>query len=60
MSTEDKTTREEEGKEKAELQEAEEAIWSRCRVGGRMYKELAVGNIHFFHMETSTFDAIQT
>ena len=28
--------------------------------GGGLYKELAVGDIHVFPMETSTFDEIQT
>jgi len=54
-SPQDKTTREEE-----EKGEAEEAMWSSCSVGGGLYQELAVGDIHVFPMETSTFDEIQT
>jgi len=42
------------------LEEAEEAIWSNFSVGGGLYEELAVGDIHVFPMETSTFDEIQS
>jgi len=59
-SPQDKATREEEEKEEAELEEAEEAMWSSVSVGEGLYEELAVGDIHVFPMETSTFDEIQT
>ena len=59
-SPQDKATREEEEKEEAEFEEAEEAMWSRFSVGGGLYDELAVGDIHVFPMETSTFDKIQS
>jgi len=52
VSTEGKTTREEEEKEQAELDEAEEAIWSSWSVGEGLYKESAVGDIHIFPIET--------
>jgi len=55
-----KATREEEGKQEAELEEAEEAIWSSFSVGVGMYEELAVGDIHVFPMETSTLYEIQS
>jgi len=46
------------------LDKAEEAIWSSssCSVGGEVYEELAVarGGLHFFPIETSTFDEIRT
>ena len=57
-SPQDKVTREEEKNEEAELEEAEEAMWS--SLGGGLYEELAVGDIHVFPMETSTFDEIQS
>jgi len=57
-SPQDKVTREEEKNEEAELEEAEEAMWS--SLGGGLYEELAVGDIHVFPMETSTFEEIQT
>ena len=59
-SPQDKATREEEEKEEAELEVAEEAMWSSFRVGRGLYEELAVGDIHVFPMETSTFDEIQS
>ena len=42
------------------MEETEEAIWSSCNMGGGLYEELAVGDIHVFPMEISTFDEIQT
>jgi len=59
-SPEDKATREEEEKEEAELKEAEEVMWSSFSVGGGLFEELAVGDIHVFPMETSTFDERQS
>jgi len=59
-SPQDKSTREEEEKEEAELEEAEEAMWSSFSVGGGLYKELAVGDIHVFPIDTSTFEEIQS
>ena len=56
-SPQDKTTREEEKREEAEL---DEVIWSNCSVGGGLYERLAVGNIYVFPMETCTFDEIPT
>jgi len=53
-SRQNKTTREEEKKEEAELYEAEEAMWSSCSVGGGLYEELAVGDINVLPIETST------
>jgi len=59
-SPQDKATCEEEEKEEAELEEAEEAMWSSFSPGGGLYEELAVGDIHVFPMETSTFDELQS
>jgi len=59
-SPQNKATREEEEKEEAELEEAEEVMWSSFSVGEGLYEELAVGDIHVFPMETSTFDEIQS
>jgi hypothetical protein len=59
-SHQDKTTWEDEKREEDKLEEAEEAIRSSCSVGGDLWEDLAVGNIHVFPMETSTFDEIQT
>jgi len=59
-SPQDKTNHEEEEKEEAELVEAEEDIWSSCSVGGKVYEESSVGDIHVFPIEASTFDEIQT
>jgi len=59
-SPQDKATHEEEEKEKAKLEEAEEAMWSRFGVGEGLYEELAVGDIDVFPMETCTFDEIQS
>ena len=59
-SPQDKATREEEEKGEAELEEAEKVMWSSFSVGGGLYEELAVGDIHVFPMETSTFDEIHT
>jgi len=53
-SPRNKTTREEEKKEEAELEEAEEAMWSSWSVGGGLYEELAVGDINVLPIETST------
>ena len=54
-SRQNKTTREEEKKEEAEVYEAEEAIWWSCSVRGGLYEDLVVGDIHVFPIETSTF-----
>ena len=35
-------------------------MWSRFSVWGGLYKEIAVGDIHVFPMEISTFDEIQS
>ena len=59
MSPQSKATHEEKGKEEAKLEEAEEAMWSSFSVGRGLYEELAVGDMHVFPMETSTFDEIQ-
>jgi len=59
-SPQDKATREDKKKEEAELEETEEAMWSSFSVGGGLYEELTVGDIHVFPMETSTFDEIQS
>lgn len=60
-SPEDRTTRKEVEHLEAKLHEGVETIWSSCSLRRRVYEELAVGEVHaFFHMETSTFDVIQT
>jgi len=59
-SPQDKATCEEEEKEEAELEEAEEVMWSSFSVRGGLYEELAVGDIHIFHIEISNFDEIQS
>ena len=59
-SPQHKATREEEEKQEAELEEAEEAMWSSFSVGVGMYEELAVGDIHVFPMETCTLYEIQS
>ena len=59
-SPQDKATREDKKKEEAELEETEEAMWSSFSVGGGLYEELTVGDIHVFPMETYTFDEIQS
>jgi len=54
-SPQDKTNRDEEEKE-----EAGEVIWSSCSRGGGLYEEFAVGDIHVFPVEISTFEKIRT
>jgi len=59
-SFQDQATLEEEEKEETESEEPEETMWSSFSVGDGLYEELAVGDIHIFPMETSTFDEIQS
>ena len=59
-SFQDQATLEEEEKEETESEEPEETMWLSFSVGDGLYEELAVGDIHIFPMETSTFDEIQS
>jgi len=58
-SPQDKATREEEEKEEAKFEQAEETMWSSFSVGGGVVQRVS-GGIHVFPMETSTFDEIQS
>jgi len=58
-SLQNKAPREEEEKEEAELEDTAEGMWSSFSMGGDLYEELALSDIHVFPIETSTFNEIQ-
>ena len=53
---EEKAEREKEERGEAELDEAEEGLWSSGCVGGALYTQLSTADVNVFPMGVSTFD----